>query len=769
MSIDKMRPALLFPDDASCGASDVAVNGEHKTFIIKSDNSSSAVSVYLLSEPKGTSSKSAAADEKGTPEAREIWKRMEIITAEPGKTGEYVTDKLCHCCRKVKPTGVQFHCGKHTYCSSHFDRRLGTRQANDIYHCPVCILTCTCLTCNERLMALTQIMKSECKRQDCGPSEVRMNNLFELCTTTSSNFASIAKCTYGPPSKQAEETFTFAMTSKSSTGSKSKGNLDKLWYENLERLKTCIVNGKMDYSGLTDEKDKKQLSDFVYRQRQYFRMRKNNEDSPLTNERFEALSALNFPFEVQRSTNLSGAKSSSKKNVIVSLKDQSYKQIMEEYFKKLGPKTNQTKEGKLTEREAADAVFNELESKGGRFVRLMNSHNLSEGYVEIDDDEAWNSKYLILNVSNFYFCGPYHLSSMLSPFCLLEEIRCDINRRMESAKRWLYPKSSSKDSSSATKQPKRRKEDTNGERKTKRQHKSTDQDEKRNENPSQMKEANISISKGSVKGCPLEYVGNYIANHLEGWEAQQRTNKLGLDYFVIHRHGFNKKTAVEGKDKFAGYDELAKWAFRTGYYTKHVVETKEGKEILERLGIENEPYSIFNFNESANENQSGIHAQQENQSSFPQAPWQQQIQESGGATRRIMERQEDLAGSHVESPQNSGAESNSNSKPVEAKGLFAGFKRFRQTASNLKSLLASAQERGDELGINFYGHLDRWLRLKSNDTDFVMQFRSDDIDEAVEEFRSVMEQIKSAAEGTTETFKNLVDILIDQARKIFSA
>jgi hypothetical protein len=349
---------------------------------------------------------------------------------------------------------------------------------------------------------------------------------------------------------------------------------------------------------------------------------------------------------------------------------------------------------------------------------------------------------------------------------------------MESAKRWLHPKSCSKVSGSVPKQLKRRKEDKNDARKTKRPRKSTDRDENRNENPSQMKEVNS--AKGSVKGCPLVYLGNYIANHLEGWEAQQRTNSLlGLDYYVIYRNGCDKKTAVEGKDKFSGYDELAMWAFKTGYYTKHVVETEEGKEILERLGIENEPYSIFN--EVANEQQSGTRVQQageDNQlSSSPQAPLQQQIQESGDATasseRVREERQDNLAGGHVESPQNSRAESNYN--PAEAEGPFAGLKRFRQTASNLKSLLASAQERGDELGINFYGHLDGWLGLKSKDADFVMRFQSDyidaakSLDTAVEEFTSLMEQIESASEGTTETFKNLVDILIDEARKIFPA
>jgi len=253
-------------------------------------------------------------------------------------------------------------------------------------------------------MAVTQIMKSECTKQGCGPSEVQMDNLFELCTATPSSFASIAKSgeTSRSSSNQAEKTFDTTKASKSSaaaqktssTGTKSRDNLDKLWYETLERLKPCIVNGKMDYSSLTDEKAKKQLNDFVYRQRKHFRMRQNNEDSPLTNERFEALSAANFPFELQKSASIQRSKSS-KKDIIVSLRDPSYKQIMEEYFKKLGPKTYQIEGGKLTEREAVDEVYAILKNKGGRFVRLTNPHNLNDGCVEIDDEEALKSEYLV--------------------------------------------------------------------------------------------------------------------------------------------------------------------------------------------------------------------------------------------------------------------------------------------------------------------------------------------------------------------------------------
>lgn len=101
-----------------------------------------------------------------------------------------------------------------------------------------------------------------------------------------------------------------------------------------------------------------------------------------------------------------------------------------------------------------------------------------------------------------------------------------------------------------------------------------------------------------------------------------------------------------------------------------------------------------------------------------------------------------------------------NSQNVE--GSFGGFKRFRQTVSDLKSMLSSAEEKRDEDGVKFFGHLCRWLEMKSRDAAFVMSFRRDNIDAAVQEFNSVL----SDSENDT-TFKNLVEILIDQTTKIF--
>ncbi len=381
---------------------------------------------------------------------------------------------------------------------------------------------------------------------------------------------------------------------------------------------------------------------------------------------------------------------------------------------------------------------------------------------------------------------------------------------MESASRWLHPRSSTKNISSATNHLKRKNADKTNEHASKRP-KATDHNEKiqEQENPTQTKEG--SRSKSSVHGCPLVYVGNYIANHVQGWEVRQRTNrKLCSDYYVIYRSGCNKKSAVEGKDKFTGYDKLALWAFETGYYKEHVVETEEGQEILQKLGVECEPYSIFN--EAANLGQrSGLAAQ-------PEEPIQQPVQASesttvGSESTRDGRQDTNVAGRQVACPQNSASKSNSNpaeensqlqvqspesageeqqlhlavsqdtayttnsgvepqnniavTKSVEeVECPLAGFTRFSQTAKSLKSSLNFAQERGDELGIKFFSHLNEWIRHKSKDTEFVMQFRRDRIDAAVQQFQDVVGQIEASSDGT-DTFKNLADILIDQSRTIF--
>ncbi len=211
------------------------------------------------------------------------------------------------------------------------------------------------------------------------------------CSTTA------AKKTHDAVKNSESSSSSAAAAKPSGAGSRYYKTLDKRWYENLERIKPCIVDGKIDYSCIDDAKDRKKLGDFIYTQRKHFRMRNNNEDTPLTDERLKALMDVNFPFDVLKKTNgAESGKSSSKKDaIILSLTDEQYRQLMEEYFKKLGTKTIGDRIGEKQaneEKATAQQVFNQLKGKGGRFVRLANPRNLDGGHEEMDDDEALKSK-----------------------------------------------------------------------------------------------------------------------------------------------------------------------------------------------------------------------------------------------------------------------------------------------------------------------------------------------------------------------------------------
>ena len=109
-----------------------------------------------------------------------------------------------------------------------------------------------------------------------------------------------------PPEGEAAPNPAAAAASAESAGngesngaSKSKKNhaYDKKWLENLNTIKPCIkADGTMDYSSL-DEDAQKRMQNFVKDQRKCYRKRENNEQTPMTDERFRLLSEANFNFK----------------------------------------------------------------------------------------------------------------------------------------------------------------------------------------------------------------------------------------------------------------------------------------------------------------------------------------------------------------------------------------------------------------------------------------------------------------------------------------
>ncbi|KAL7547947.1 hypothetical protein ACHAWF_011216 [Thalassiosira exigua] len=115
--------------------------------------------------------------------------------------------------------------------------------------------------------------------------------------------------------------------------------------------------------------------------------------------------------------------------------------------------------------------------------------------------------------------------------------------------------------------------------------------------PSEAVKAISRSSKSRKPPCvvnPMGYVGNHVVNLLqrEGWAFRFKRGLVG-DLAVVYRKGCCKKTAEEGKDKITGYENVAKWAYLTGYYKKNVVGSDEGIEVLRKAGIGDDPYSIF--------------------------------------------------------------------------------------------------------------------------------------------------------------------------------
>lgn len=64
---------------------------------------------------------------------------------------------------------------------------------------------------------------------------------------------------------------------------------------------------------------------------------------------------------------------------------------------------------------------------------------------------------------------------------------------------------------------------------------------------------------------------------------QKKVDKINYGQ-VLFRAGVDRKTAVEGKDKFTGYTAVARWAYKDGYFKTYVVDTEDGMKILEKAG-----------------------------------------------------------------------------------------------------------------------------------------------------------------------------------------
>ena len=137
-------------------------------------------------------------NQSGNKFAEEILKRCKITakakTAEMISNGQpalkIAKNEVCHICHNRKESVLCFPCGRHAYCDYHCGARLSCRVRDydpqtptnmPIDYCPVCTLHCTCSRCVRRLETLSTKVEEQCEKQQCGPSEVVMDELTQLC------------------------------------------------------------------------------------------------------------------------------------------------------------------------------------------------------------------------------------------------------------------------------------------------------------------------------------------------------------------------------------------------------------------------------------------------------------------------------------------------------------------------------------------------------------------------------------------------------------
>jgi len=99
-----------------------------------------------------------------------------------------------------------------------------------------------------------------------------------------------------------------------------------------------------------------------------------------------------------------------------------------------------------------------------------------------------------------------------------------------------------------------------------------------------------STSNSTIQCTPREYMAHHVRDILpdHGWTVRRKSIN-GLDVRVASRG----RPGIQGPWELVGYDHIIEETYLSGFYETHVVETKNGREMLEKAGILDEPYSIF--------------------------------------------------------------------------------------------------------------------------------------------------------------------------------
>ena len=97
---------------------------------------------------------------------------------------------------------------------------------------------------------------------------------------------------------------------------------------------------------------------------------------------------------------------------------------------------------------------------------------------------------------------------------------------------------------------------------------------------------------------PKTWMADYFRDFLNrdedpgGWTIGSKKCRELKDEWYIIKPGVAKRDAVEGVDIFTGDQAIIDECYQSGIYQEYVVGTEDGREILEKAGLVNDPFSI---------------------------------------------------------------------------------------------------------------------------------------------------------------------------------
>jgi hypothetical protein len=280
----------------------------------------------------------------------------------------------------------------------------------------------------------------------------------------------------------------------------------------------------------------------------------------------------------------------------------------------------------------------------------------------------------------------------------------------------------------------------------------------------------------TIRENPKLYVGMYIFDLLkkDGWTSKEKPAGDNTNFIqVIYCPECDKNTAVEGEDKFTGYPALAQWAYENDYFKYNVVETEDGRAVLDKVGIFDDPYSIFDKLDGDTAPGKAF-APVQNDDNKPTsrggnpAPGETSIPVQNHAKRPKID---------IADNQAAGEETQSTSGPVQIKdGEFLHlsqhtdlfFQEWVEMLSSFDEKFAAATLVNDITGIAFYSHLIHYFEAKSSQKDFCLGSDKDIITKSFKSFEEMKAKLAKAIQEnrpTENVYKNCLNHVINRLKE----